>query len=223
MVKRVVRPPTLTAAVADSIRENIFQGELQPGEPLREVELSDSLEVSRGTIREALRMLRDEGLVEVIPHRGASVKGLSLQTAKELYTLRALLEPYAVRLALENQAYSKEDLEAMKALGQRLGQLEKSGGAIYETVQADVEFHRLICSRSEHQLLLETLKRLQSLTWLFVFHIRLYQSDAYTDEPSHYEVYEAIRSGDPSHAEETLREHIGTAGRALLIRMETGA
>lgn len=220
MVRQIVRPPTLTAAVADAIRDAIFRGELHPGEPLREVELSQSLDVSRGTIREALRQLQEHGLVAVIPHRGAFVIRLSPRMARELYTLRALVEPYAVCLAMENNAYSKEDMEALEALARRLGDLEQREDATYETVKADVAFHRLICSRSDHQLLLDIYSGLQSLTRLFVFHIRLYQSDAYSDEPSHYEIFEAIRTGDPVHAAEVLRAHINAAGAALLIRME---
>jgi DNA-binding GntR family transcriptional regulator len=209
MAKQIVCPPTLTAVVADAIREALFRGEVCPGEPLREVELGQSLDVSRGTIREALRQLQEDGLVEIIPHRGAFVRKLSPQTAEELYTLGALLEPYAVRLALEN-----------KALAQRLGDLEQQADATYETVKADVEFHHLICSRSDHHLLLEIFKGLQSLTRLFVFNVQLYQSDAYSDEPSHYEIFKAIQAGDPEHAAETLRGHIEAVGVALLTRME---
>ena len=219
-MKRILHPPTLTATVADAIRETIFRGELQPGEPLREAELAESLEVSRGTVREALRLLQDERLVEVFPRRGAFVKTLSLRMATELYTLRALIEPYALHLALEADAYTPEDFERMETLARQLGELEQHGGDTYETVEADVAFHRLICSRSDHQLLLDIYRGLQSLTRLFVFHIKLYQSDAYSDEPSHYEIFEAIRTGDPVHAAEVLRAHINAAGAALLIRME---
>ena len=95
MVACVDRPPTLTATVADSIREGIFRGELHPGKPLREVELAEALDVSRGTVREALRQIQDESLVEVIPHRGAFVTNLTPKMADELHTIRALIEPLA--------------------------------------------------------------------------------------------------------------------------------
>jgi DNA-binding FadR family transcriptional regulator len=121
---------------------------------------------------------------------------------------------------MENNAYSKEDMEALEALARRLNELEQREDATYETVKADVAFHRLICSRSDHQLLLDIYRGLQSLTWLFVFNTRLYQSDAYSDEPSHYDIFEAIRTGDLVCAAETLRNHINAAGAALLIRME---
>ena len=65
------RPPTLTSAVTDTVRRAILAGELHPGEPLREVELSHTLNVSRGTVREAVRELQDYGLIEVQHrHRG---------------------------------------------------------------------------------------------------------------------------------------------------------
>ena len=88
MVQRLVRRPTLTAAVVGSIRDSIFRGDLQPGEPLREVELSESMDVSRGTIREALQKLQEENLVEVFPRRGAFVTRLTPRKAQELYTPR---------------------------------------------------------------------------------------------------------------------------------------
>jgi len=220
MVRHIERPPTLPAAAADSIRDSIFHGELRPGERLREVELCKSLDVSRSTIREALRKLQEESLVEVLPHRGAFVTKLSPRTARELYTFRAIVEPYALRLAVEANAYSAQDLARLGALALQLGELEASRADIYRTVKTDVEFHYLICSRSDHRLLLETLKSLQSLTWLFVFHVQLYHADVYSDEPSHHDIFQAIQSADPAAAEETLRNHINSAGKALLICME---
>jgi DNA-binding GntR family transcriptional regulator len=219
VVKQVLRPPTLTLATARAIREAIFSGELRPGTPLREGELSHLLKVSRSTAREALRLLQDEGLVQIVPHKGASVRELSPQTAHEVYTLRALMEPYAVRLALERQAYTPEDLANLEALALRLGELELQHGQTYERVKADVEFHYLLCRRSDHQLLLQMYRTLQSLTWLFVYYFHLYRSAEYSDEPSHYEIFQAVREGNPTRAEEVLKHHIEAAGRALLKRM----
>ncbi|MCP4536946.1 MAG: GntR family transcriptional regulator, partial [Chloroflexi bacterium] len=90
MVDQLVRPPTITKAVADTLREAILCGELEQGEPLREVELSQSLDVARGTLREALRMLQEDGLVETISHRGTFVTKLSARKVREVYTMREL-------------------------------------------------------------------------------------------------------------------------------------
>ena len=219
MVDQIVRPPTLTAVVVDAIRGAIFRGDLQPGEPLREVELSQSLDVSRGTVREALRMLHKERLIEIKPHRGAFVRKLSPRTAAEIDTLRALVEPYAVRVALENRAYSEQDLEALAALARRVDELYEKGDMI-ETIKADVAFHRLICERSDHQLLVRVLDNIQSLMMQFMLNTRLYRSDEVSDEHSHRAIVEAIRQGDPVFAEKILREHIQEARTLLLGRME---
>jgi DNA-binding GntR family transcriptional regulator len=106
-VKQVDRPPTLVAAAADNIRHEILRGELLPGQSLPEVELSKTLNISLGSVREALRLLQQDCLVEVIPYRGAFVARLSTERVEEIYTLRCLLEPYAVRLSIENQLNTK--------------------------------------------------------------------------------------------------------------------
>ena len=215
----IERPPTLTHTVTNAIRESIFRGAISPGEPLREVTLAESLDVSRITVHEALRELREEGVVEVFPHRGAFVTQLSAKRAREVYSFRALVEPYAVRLALEAGAYSRDDLERMKMLAQRLGELEESSGDLYELAKTDIEFHHLACSRSNHSLLMETFERLQSITWLFVLHTRIYDVAAYSREPSHLDVFEAIQTADPDVAGNVVRQHIEGVGKVLVSHM----
>ena len=219
MALQIERPPTLTHTVTDAIRESIFRGAISPGEPLREVALAESLDVSRITVREALRRLHEEGLVEIFPHRGAFVTQLSAKRAREVYSFRALVEPYAVRLALEAGAYGKDDLDRLALLAQRLGKLAHPEGDAYETASADIEFHRLVCSRAGHDLLMEAFERLQSLTWLFLLNTRVYDAPAYLEAPSHLEICQAIKSADPKLAGQTLREHIEGAGLVLLSRM----
>ena len=212
------RPPTLGAAAADAIRNAILRGDLKPGEPLREEKLSRSLSVSRGTVREAQRVLENEGLVEVIPRRGAFVARLSPRTVTERYTLRSLLEPYAVRLALEDHAYSDQDLESLDALLVRMGEFEQAGD-LYATVKADLEFHYEMCKPSGHSLLLEVLKNLQSLTRLCMVNVKLYRTDLAPDEVQHRQIFDAIRLGDREQAEAVLRGHLDFFKHALLATM----
>lgn len=223
MALQIERPPTLTHTVTDAIREGIFRGGFPPGQPLREVALAESLDVSRITVREALRGLREEGLVEVFPHRGAFVTQLSAKRAREVYSFRALVEPYAVRLALEAGGYARDDLERMKRLALRLGQWEQSGGDLHEMAKTDIEFHHLACSRSDHSLLMEAFERLQSITWLFILHTRIYDTAAYSTAPSHFEILEAIQTADPDLAGDALRGHIEGVGEVLASQMGTRA
>jgi len=221
-VEHFVRPPTLTATVADHIREAIVRGQLAPGAPLHEVELSKSLGISRGTVREALRHLNDENLVEIVPHQGAFVTELSAKRAQEIYTLRAQLEPYAVRLAMERRAYRPQDLDELETLVRRLGQLERKGD-LSEIVTTDMEFHRVMCERSDHGLVIDVLRSLRFQTRLFILHTILYHSDLELDELTHRAILVAISSNDPARAEESVRKHIIDAGTYLLRSMEAHA
>jgi DNA-binding GntR family transcriptional regulator len=219
MMTQLLRPPTLGRVVIDKIRETILRGELLPGAPLREVQLSNSLGVSRGTIRESVRQLREEGLVEIFPHRGAFVTHLSHKKAKEICTLRALLEPYAVRLAVEKGAYEPQVLDRLEALLSRWGELEREGN-IHEILNTEIEFHRGICQGSGHQLLLEVLENLVSQSQLLALHTKVYGTDLVSDDASHRAILDAIRSGDPTVAEEAVRRHILDAGELLIGRLE---
>ncbi len=189
------------------------------GAPLREVELSEQLNVSRGTMREALRMLQEPGLVELITHRGAFVTSLSPETISEIYTLRALLEPYAVQMALENGAYTKKHLDALEELVGLMGQF-KLKGDVFAGSKADVDFHYLICEPSDHQLLLQVLRNLKSLTRLCMLSIELYDSSLPSDELHHRQILEAIQSGGPLRAAEIVRKHINDSRVALLAQIE---
>lgn len=217
-MRKVDRPPTLVSAVAESIRREILSGGVLPGQPLHEIELSKTLDISRGTLREALRKLEQEGLVEVFPYRGAFVARLSPQKVTEIYTLRCLLEPYAVRLCVENQAYTQEDFAEMEHLVNRLGELEQRRDYA-ASVEADMRFHEVISRRCGHSLLLEMLRNLQSLTVMMILNTKIYRSDKVPDDISHRAILESIRSGDADLAARTLENHIKDAGSSLLQRM----
>lgn len=214
------RPPTLTSSVFASLRESILRGGLHPGDPLREVELSESLQVSRTTVREALIKLAEEKIVEIIPHRGAFVAKLSERTAEELYTLRAILEPYALRLAMEKNAFSEEDKDKLAELAARLNDLDHVEELQYETVTTDINLHWLMCSRSDHKLLINTLSGLQSLNWLYLTNFTTYGCTECPDAPTHEDVVQAIVDGNTAEAVAMLEEMIQASGAALLAKME---
>jgi len=214
MIGRLVRPPTVTAVTADAIRNAILSGDLKQGESLREVELSKSLDVARSTVREALRLLHEEGLVEVLPHRGAFVTTLSARKVREVYTLRELLEPYAVGLAMESDAYGEQEFQDIAATVRRIGECEQRGDG-FAMIKADVEFHYLICRPSGHCLLLDVLKNLQYLTTLCVTSLWMLDPDEAPQEQLHGEILDAIQSGDSALAQDRIRKHL-KASKELL-------
>jgi DNA-binding GntR family transcriptional regulator len=219
-VTLVDRPPTLTAATAKNIQEAILRGDFAPGDPLREADLSEKLGVSRGTVREAVRLLHQQGaLVEIIPHRGAFVVKLSLGRAREIYTLRALLESYAVRLGVETGAFGPEQIAGLEKLLARMEQLEKEGN-VAALVEVDMEFHRFATGCCSHKLLQEMVNFLHSQTMVLIFNTKLYRSDKVADSVSHRAIIDGLRSGDAAAAEATMRNHIIDAGTWLVNRME---
>jgi DNA-binding GntR family transcriptional regulator len=213
------RPKTLTDAVVDHIRDAVLRGELAPGQQLREIPLSRTLETSRGTVREALRALQDEGLVKIVAHRGAVVTELSPQRVHEIFDLRALLEPHAVGLALADGPLVDEPLQAIRnafdALCAAVGKEDD-----FEVIHADMDFHGALAAPCRHELLLEHLTALRLQTRQAIFYTKIYASDREGEAEAHAPIVDAVAAGDAARAAQVVRDHIVNAGEQLLVRME---
>ncbi len=110
----------LRRRVLDALRQSIVSGRLAPGTRLVERELIDMMQVSRTVVREALRQLESEGLIDVVPNKGAVVRELTLAEANDLYAIRAVLEGLAARLFAQNA--SPDQVAALEsALGRTVG------------------------------------------------------------------------------------------------------
>ena len=211
-------PPTLTAAVVRHIQELILRGEFPPGSALPEIPLARRLDTSRGTVREALRELAELGLVDLLARRGAAVAQLSPQRAREIFSLRALLESFAVRLALTEGRIGPAEtgrIEAAFATMQRCAESGDTAGLI----DADMAFHWAICVPCGHELLLEQLRGLQVRTRQCIFYTKFYESDVESEVAAHTPLLRAVLSGEADRAETAMRDHIAMAGERLLIRL----
>ena len=215
------RPETLTSAVASHIRDAIMRGDFAPGRALPEIRLSEQLQTSRGTIREAIRMLVDQGLVETFPHRGSFVASMTPRRARELYTLRAELESYAVRLVMERGGYSPASRATLHAALERL-RVDPERADQYELAEADMQFHDLLSRASEHQVLLEVLDSLRLQMRQFIVYTKLMGSDQEPEHVTHGRLLEAVESGDPDRAARAVHAHIHEAGKLLLSKLDAG-
>ena len=214
------RPDTLTGAIAKYMRDAIVRGEYAPGAPLPEVALSRELNTSRGTVREALRTLADGGLIEIIPRRGMFVSQLSARSTWEITSLRALMEPYAARLALETSgtdgAIQMEVRDAFDGL-----KVAIATGDPLAVADADVGFHRAVFARCGHHMLLAQLETLQVLSRRVVLTNQLYAADAPTLVGQHAPIAAAVAARDPERLESAVRAHVIEAGELLIGRMAT--
>jgi DNA-binding GntR family transcriptional regulator len=216
------RPETLTEAVAKHIRDAIVRGEFAPGSALPEIRLADQLGTSRGTVREALRTLEDQGLVDVLPHKGSFVSQVTKRKAQELYSLRAVLEAFAVRLAVEKGAFAGEAGQALEA---RMAHLEAVAGGSdpMVTIEAERALHREIWSRCDHELLLELMATLQLQTRRLLLYNKVFRSPPEEEIATHRDLVAAILSGEPAQAEAAVREHIRMSTERVLAGMPDDA
>jgi DNA-binding GntR family transcriptional regulator len=216
------RPDTMMEAVSKSIRDAIVRGNFAPGARLPEIALATALNTSRGTVREALRVLADIGLVDVFPRRGAFVSQLSSRQTWEITSLRALLEPYAARLALEASGSSRVYQEEVQSAFERLRQATIVGDPI-AVADADAGFHRAVFLHCGHQMLLDRLDTLQIMSRRVVLTNQLISADAATLIGQHQPIASAVERRDPDGLEAAVRAHVIEAGELLLARMDAGA
>ena len=216
--RRLDRPTTLTAGVVSYIRDAVIRGEFGPETPLPEARLAQELGTSRITVRVALRALKDLGLVEIIPHRGAFVSTLTPRKAREIFGLRALLESYAVRLALRNGPLPQVEIDKLRAALDGIDKAASHGDPM-GVIKAVMRFHWLIALQSDHELLLSQLENLQPQIRRFIFYTKLYESDPMSELESHAQLLDAIKSGDPDLFERVVFEHHASSGERLVQRM----
>jgi DNA-binding GntR family transcriptional regulator len=201
------RQSDLFEEVAARLREAILQGRFRPGERLREVELAEMLEVSRGPVREALALLESEGLVSTRRNRGASVARLSEEDEQEVRSLRLALERLATQLVVRHA--SDDDLAALARELDRLRATMAERIAAQEIAEFEIRFHDLLYRISGHKRLYRSWLALRSQV-----HVLLLSRNA--DRPRirevvidrHAALLIALRARDEQGAVAALEEHL---------------
>lgn len=199
------RPRTVAAGVYEHLRHELLTGTLEPGTWLREQELAEALQVSRTPVREAARLLAQEGLLVIEPNRGLRVPPLSLPEAVDTYAVREPLEAMAARLAARNateadRAELRDHLRAMDAA---------TPGDFAEHIRTDDAFHACIARTSGNPVLRETIERLSHR----VMRVKILTRDVNTTALAHEQhagIAAAIQAGDEEAAAAAMAEHIRT-------------
>ena len=207
---------SLHGRVVDELRRLIVQRRFRPGERLVEERLAEELGVSRNPVREAIRMLAAEGLVEVNANRGASVASMTAQEARETIELRALLEGHNARLATRRQ--DREVIKRIQAVLTR-GALAVSHGRFEQLGALNHEFHAELAAASQNTVLGDMLKRLRDRTaMLFATDDPGYQQRTWTE---HAAILHAIVEGDERRAAALAAEHVMRAGSDYFLAIDT--
>lgn len=206
--KKSLREQALSA-----LRTAITSGELEPGRHLVETELSEMLQISRGTLREALRQLEQEGLVSAGPRGRLSVRHLDEKEIRDIYTVRAALESLAARTLCELPDRQlvitslRSAIDAMKAA-------EKE--SLQQRVESDLEFHRTLCRLTGNETLLHTWESLEGSIRMSIMFAGLEKGVKNMSVDRHHDIVAAIETGDASLARKTIREHMDTAAANLV-------
>jgi DNA-binding GntR family transcriptional regulator len=209
-----LRHKQLTGRVRDVVREAILAGCFRLGDRLTQEKLAAQLGVSRTPIREALYLLEREGLVRLIPRKGAIVGGFDERDVVEIYEVRELLEPHAAVRACE--IASPEDIDGLRnvqAMMERLPAKETAEG-----YRLNGEFHQRLCRPSNNGLLITILANIWTQQRaLYMFPYQVQSPDALRDmHAEHREILEAYVARDTDRAGQLVREHIVRARDGLL-------
>lgn len=202
----------LRDVVFNTLRQAILKGEMEPGERLMEITLANKLGVSRTPIREAIRKLELEGLVNMIPRKGAVVASISEKDMKDVLEVRITLEELAVKLAVKNM--EPEDIEQLRMAAKGFENAVISRD-IVDIVEADVAFHDIIYNKTGNNRLIQIINNLREQMYRYRLE---YIKDARTHSiliSEHNDIIEALRSKDVEAAKNAVREHIANQERGI--------
>jgi DNA-binding GntR family transcriptional regulator len=225
----------LVDKLASQLHARVLSGELPSGTRLRQEALAEEFGVSRTPVREALRKLQADGLVEVEPNRGAVVRGLSPREIRDAYEVRAALEALAAQLAAERA--TRQQLERLEhAQGEFRAALERTatrrrGGRevgvreIRLWGSANDEFHQTIHEASGNDVLVGTLAQLHRNFPRDLSRLVVSESTAMLEANvrEHKAILEALSRHDAPAASELMRQHVSRAGGLVTLRVEQRA
>lgn len=195
----------LRDVVFNTLREAILKGELEPGERLMEIQLAERLGVSRTPIREAIRKLELDGLVVMVPRKGAEVANITEKNLKDVLEVRRALEELAVQIACKRM--TKEQLEELKSALNDFKKAVKSKDLTAIT-ESDVKFHDVIYLSTDNQRLIQILYNLREQMYRYRMEYIKDYSQHLSLIKEHEELLKSIENKDKEWATKVAVEHI---------------
>lgn len=210
----------LRDVVFNTLRQAILTGELKPGERLMEIHLADRLGVSRTPIREAIRKLELEGLVVMIPGKGAQVARITEKNLKDVLEVRRALDMLAVRLAC-----SRMDDEYKKQLREACDEFARvvKNNNTKDITEADVRFHDIINKATGNDRLIQLVNNLAEQ--MYRYRLEYIKDAAYHNRlvAEHEEIYSAIMDGDEERAAKAVVLHIDNQEETIIKHLNLDA
>ncbi|SDK77486.1 DNA-binding transcriptional regulator, GntR family [Actinopolyspora mzabensis] len=207
---------TLREQSLHKLREAISSGQLAPGTRLVETELSEALSVSRGTLREALRHLVQEGLVVTGDRGRLLVRALTTSEVRDIFAVRRSLET----LAVETLCEMTERGEVVRTLRESLNRLRDTGQDLAELIEADLGFHRQLCELTGNETLVNSWQHISGLTRATISRSGQDLALRNIDWQRHLPIVDAIEAGDADRAREVVRTHMREATERIVRVLE---
>ncbi len=210
----------LRDVVFNTLRQAILTGELKPGERLMEIHLADRLGVSRTPIREAIRKLELEGLVVMIPRKGAQVARITEKNLKDVLEVRRALDMLAVKLAC-----SRMDDEYKRKLREACDEFARvvKNNNTKDITEADVRFHDIINKATGNDRLIQLVNNLAEQ--MYRYRLEYIKDAAYHNRlvAEHEEIYSAIMDGDEERAAKAVVLHIDNQEATIIKHLNLDA
>lgn len=203
----------LRDVVFNTLREAILKGDFTPGERLMEKQLAERLGVSRTPIREAIRKLELEGLVIMVPRKGAEVASITGKDISDVLEVRATLEALAVKLACKKM--SDQDLNELMAVNNEFRKAAQEKN-VKEIIEKDVEFHDIIFHSSNNDKLIQIINNLREQIYRFRVEY-IYKMKSYDNlVKEHDEIVSAMMERKGKEASTIALKHIENQERSVL-------
>lgn len=195
----------LRDVVFNTLRQAILKGELEPGERLMEIQLADRLGVSRTPIREAIRKLELEGLVLMIPRKGAEVAKISEKSLRDVLEVRRSLEELAIGLACERM--SNEDIEALEAAQETFREAVRNGDPM-TIAETDEAYHDIIYNGTGNNRLVQILNNLREQMYRYRLEYIKDEDKRKVLLAEHDQILKMVKNRQVAEARKAIREHI---------------
>jgi len=208
-----IRSRPLPQEVTDQIREMIRKGHLEQGQKISEVEFCEELGISRTPLREALRVLAGEGLIDLVPRRGAWVSRPTIGEIQDMFEVMAVLEGLCARMAAEH--LTEAELAELETLHHALEDAYRARDE-EQYIQANHAYHGLVQELADNQTLNAIVSGLRQKIFLYRYR-QLYQPDRFDQSiREHRELLEAFQGRDGALAEALMKRHLQRQCEALV-------
>ncbi len=204
---------SLRQQALSALRRAITTGQLTPGTHLVETELSEKLQISRGTLREAMRQLQQEGLISAGARGRLSVRHLDTKEIRDIFNVRAALESLAAR----ELAALADRTECVQLLRDAVDDMDRwAASNLEDRIEADLRFHRTMCQLTSNETLLHQWTSLEGSIRMSIMFAGVDRAIKNMDAKRHMEIVDAIEAGDADLAAATVAGHMAGAAHVLV-------